>query len=69
MLELKTTVENSNESNSNAQRKLTEAQASIRILEDDKVHLTSRLTQKDKEIEDLTEDIRRLRRQNEVWTG
>lgn len=69
MMELKTKMENSNESSSTFQTQLGEAQASIRTLEDDRAHLQSKVSQKDKELEELNDEIRKLHRQFKVLTS
>lgn len=66
MEELKSKMENSNSSNSNFQNELLESKNSCRLLEDEKQHLQSKLLSKEKEIEDLSDDIRKLKRQFEV---
>lgn len=68
--ELKARMENSTQSSTTFQAELSEAQNTIRILEDDKKHLTSKLAVKEREIEDANEDLRKLKRQIEVeWRG
>ena len=64
--ELKARMENTTQSSSTFQAELSEAQNMLRVLEDDKKHLVSKLTIKEREIDDMGEDLRKLKRQLEV---
>lgn len=63
---LKARMENSAQSSSAVHGQLGEAQGAIRLLEDEKKLLSAKLTNKEKEIDELEEEMRKLRRQLEV---
>ena len=63
---LKARIENSAQSNSTVNVQLSEAHSNVRILEEEKRSLSSKITSKEREIDELNEEIRKLRRQLEV---
>lgn len=64
---LKARMESSAQSNSAIHTQLREAQGSIRLLEDEKRVLSAKLTSKEGEISELEEELRKSRRQLEVY--
>lgn len=63
---LKARMENSVQSSSAVHEQLGEAQGAIRLLEEEKQLLSARMLKKEKEVGELEEELRKLRRQLEV---
>lgn len=66
MQEFKSKMESSLNSNNTVQSQLNETQNLLRALENDKQHVTSKLLSKERQVEDLEEEIRKLKRKMEV---
>lgn len=65
MAELMNKIESSHQSNNAVNNELAEVRAKLSLIEEEKQRIESRLKLKDNEINDLNEDLRQLRRQNE----